>query len=550
MGAATDPTAARRKVTVVSTPLDAVDSLVSRVVAEAGTTTDPARLRAVFRLVLAELDVAPGDPAWTDGCDVIGAAYERVVAGRARRELGQFFTPLPIARAMANWLLIEEPELLLDPGCGSGSLLSAVAHERTGDTRLLGLDVDPLAVTMAEKNAALRQIAGFEARRSNFLLDPIDDRPDAIICNPPYTRHQALSSADKAAIHASFTQRLGIEFSQLASLHVLFLVRALEVAADGARLAFITPAYWLDMSYARHVKAFVLERAHVETIVHFPAHELIFEHAVTTASLTLLRKTGSPGGKTRLLRATSGTRDAILSKVEDADAGQHVALEVTQKWSRAPRRKNPAGARLEDVARVRRGLATGCNEFFVVSDAERRLYGLNRSMLRHCLTSPRAFSVDEVDERVMANLPDSTPRWLLAPSRERLGGPLERYLSRAHELGVRSRCLVRQREKAGRPWWKVEADFEAPILFSYFNRRRPRFVRNRVAGVPLNNWLVIQPAEDVDPDALFGVLVSRNVVGRLENDARQYGNGLWKLEPSELRRLSLGRSRESLLLGR
>ncbi|HEV3484668.1 MAG TPA: hypothetical protein VG106_04630, partial [Vicinamibacterales bacterium] len=37
------------------------------------------------------------------------------------------------------------------------------------------------------------------------------------------------------------------ELAELASMHVLFLLRALEVAADDARIAFLTPAHWLDM---------------------------------------------------------------------------------------------------------------------------------------------------------------------------------------------------------------------------------------------------------------------------------------------------------------
>jgi hypothetical protein len=111
---------------------------------------------------------------------------------------------------------------------------------------------------------------------------------------------------------------------------------------------------------------------------------------------------------------------------------------------------------------------------------------------------------------------------------------------------VPERYLVNQRTSAGRPLWKVEADFEAPILFSYFNRARPRFVRNGINGVPLNNWLVIQPHRGIDSDALFAALLEPAVRDRLHSDSRRYGNGLWKLEPSELKRLCLPRDREAL----
>src|SRR5439155_23247607 len=117
-----------------------------------------------------------------------------------------------------------------------------------------------------------------------------------------------------------------------------------------------------------------------------------------------------------------------------------------------------------------RGAATGCNAFFVLSDFDRRLHGLNRSSLRPCIASPRIVTANEIDAKTMAALPDTAPRWLFAPSRARLGGPLERYLRRATSLGVHERYLVKQRVASGRPWWMVEAGFDAPILFTYFNR--------------------------------------------------------------------------------
>jgi hypothetical protein len=524
----------------VQSPDVAVEQLVERVFARAADARNPEAIRAAFASVLRELDVRPGDPAWTDGRDVIGAAYERVLHGRDRRALGQFFTPLSIGRAMAVWLLADRPQLLLDPACGSGSLLAAAAHERAGTTKLVGIDVDSLAIAMASANGALRQVAELELHTRNFLTDDVGEPPDAVICNPPFTRHQELTRKEKQTIHEGFKRRLGLEISQLASLHVLFLVRALEVSTENARLAFITPAHWLDRNYGRGVKQFLLERAHVETIVQFPARQLVFEHAVTTAAVTLIRKGAvrKALSRTRFVNAASISRGDILHAfTADAEAA-HIGLSASEKWSRVTRRRGQKAIALEEVARVRRGAATGCNEFFVLNDDDRRLHVLNMCCLRPCAASTRWFPGEEIDDETLAALPLTAPRWLLRPSRARLGGPLERYLQRGAQLGVRERHLVRQRVKAGRPWWQVEADFAAPILFTYLNRSRPRFVRNRAGAVPLNNWLAIEPLAGIAPDALFAALKEVSE-GILRANAREYGNGLWKLEPSELRRLPI-----------
>lgn len=524
----------------MQSPDAAVDQLVNRVRCRLADARDAEAVRSTFAAVLADLGVEPGDRAWMDGRDVIGGAYERLLSSRDRHALGQFFTPLPIGRAMAAWLLSDTPRMLLDPACGSGSLLAAAAHERIGATKLGGIDVDPLAIAMASANGTLRRIGELELHVGNFLTDDMEVRPDAVICNPPFTRHQELTRDEKLVIHQGFVDRLGLKISRLASLHVLFLVRALEVSADGARLAFITPAHWLDMNYGRAVKEFLLGVAHVEAVVQFPIGQLVFEHAVTTAAVTLIRKGTNPRGRarTRFVRAASISRDDISHALTCGSGPRHVHLRSTEKWSRVEPRRRPPATTLEEVARVRRGAATGCNEFFVLSEEDRLRHKLNQCCLRPCAASPRWFPGDEIDEEALAALPVSAPRWLLHPSRGRLGGPLARYLRRAKRFGVHERHLVKQRTKAGRRWWEVETGFAAPILFTYLNRSRPRFVRNRAGAIPLNNWLVIEPLDGVDPDALFAALRDASEAA-LRRDAREYGNGLWKLEPSELKRLAL-----------
>ena len=520
----------------------AIDELVARVQRRAADLdADP---RQALELVLDALDVAPGDPAWADGRDVVGEAYEALVPTASRRALGQFFTPLWAARPMAEWLLAEPADLLLDPGCGSGSLLIGAAHAR-GDspTRLLGLDIDPLALRLAQATRHVRRIEALELRQANFLLDDLPERPQAIICNPPYTRHQAVAADVKAAIHEGLTARLGREFSQLASMHVLFLLHALEVSADDARIAFLTPAHWLDMNYARKVKALLLERAHVEAIVSFPVEDRVFDHAVTTAGVTLIRKGGRGDRPTRVVRLSSSRagENELRTAITAAAPHRAVVLRNQDKWSRAQPRTARHAVTLGDLAHVRRGIATGCNAFFVLSEARRRELAIDVDDVIPCIASPRHFAGAELRLVDLYAMHDTVPRWLLRITKAPRSGPLARYLrrGRSKEFGVLERTLTRQRVKAGRRWFEVELDISAPILFRYLNTSSARFVRNRALAAPLNNWLVIQPKPGVAADALFDVLEQLSDSSALREDSRHYGNGLWKLEPLELRELPL-----------
>ncbi|MBW4078440.1 MAG: N-6 DNA methylase [Acidobacteria bacterium] len=512
---------------------EAVDQLAQRVNAQSRVQSVRS-IRNAFSRTLLGLDDKIGNPAWTDGCDVIGSAYERVIPGRDRRRLGQFFTPIDLGRVMARWVLEGKPSQILDPGCGSGSLLIAAAHEEMGETRLVGLDVDPLAVEMAVANVRLRRLEGVEFRTADFLLDEIPGAPDGIICNPPYTRHQELSARQKEAIYGGFRKRLGIDFSQLSSLHALFLIRAIEISSPGARLAFITPSHWLDKIYAVPIKEYVLAHAHVETIVGIPAAESVFEHAVTTATITFITK-GAKTKDTRLIQSSSGRGLDVHRAITNRDVGQHVRLSSNKKWSRIPVSLS-TGPRLGDLAKVRRGVATGCNEFFVLSEGLRKELGIARCSVVACLPSPKQLHSELVTQESLSALPSSTRRWLLNPQKIRREGPLAEYLDHGLDTyGLLDRRLVKDRVSAKRKWHQVNPNVRSPIVATYINRGpNARFVRNQVGAVVLNNWLAIEPRPGVDVEALFEVLNHPTVLKSLRQHAREYGNDMWKLEPSEL----------------
>jgi adenine-specific DNA-methyltransferase len=522
----------------VSTPSQAVDDFLDLLQNRRGVDTRRST-RATLKYLLLDLEDKIGDPAWTDGCDVIGTTYERAIQGRDRRRLGQFFTPIDIGRVLSKWVLQSHPSLILDPGCGSGSLLIAAAHEVLGNTQLLGLDIDPLAVQMSRTNAHIRSIANAQFRVADFLTEDVPEQPDGIICNPPYTRHHSLSPSQKRVIHSGFERRLGIDFSQMASLHVLFLVRALEISSPNARIAFLTPSHWLDRNYGVAVKKFLLDQAHVESIVNIPASELVFDHAITTATITLIQKGKRPSRSTRILISSTSRGTDIQKSLNSPRSGTVAQLTSAEKWTQSPTTAN-LGTRIGDLASIHRGIATGCNQFFTFSEERRRELRIAKCSVRPCLPAPRLLSGTIVTNEILESLPISTPRWLLTPTKVRSNGPLADYLSHGlNELDLLDRTLVQQRVEAGRPWYQVGEGFRAPIVLTYINRGSPRFVRNKTDARTLNNWLVIEPRAEVDADWLFSMLNQRSVIESIRHNSREYGKGMWKIEPSELANLRL-----------
>ena len=116
------------------------------------------------------------------GHDLLGLAYERFFPDLFKGQHGQYFTPPPIARLMFSALPIRPGDRVVDPACGSGTLL-AEAAARGATVR--GIDVDPRLVELARLGLELR---GADARieRGDLFLTPADPC-DVLVANPPFS---------------------------------------------------------------------------------------------------------------------------------------------------------------------------------------------------------------------------------------------------------------------------------------------------------------------------------------------------------------------------
>jgi adenine-specific DNA-methyltransferase len=485
--------------------------------------------------------------AWANGADVPGTAYEALLPIAARRPQGQFQTPLWATDFMGQWLLAEPTRTLFDPAVGSGRLLyRPLEVGQYTPKRLVGWDIDELSAAMAALNLRLRRVANYTITVADFLLD--DDRlrhdglvetpPDATIANPPFCRHQALDAEMKKALHLKVEEQTGLRISRRAGLHALFLVRALALAAPDGRLAFVTPAGWFDADYGEAIKRYVAQRASVEAIVHLGGRRDFFDSVQTTAAITLLRK-DTEERPTRIVRL--GARRPPVVEVLAAVRGEagrikahEIELHPDARWSRSSVRLPTKGTPLSEVARVRRGVATGFNRFFVLSEATRRDWGLGRRLMRPCLYRPRYIDGTEVTRDDLESLDEKLPRWLLRPpteQRDNSDDPLGRYLTHGREeLAVHQRHLTSHRK----PWFKVEERGRCKIVLPYMNLDDARFIRNRANAVPLNNFHAIEPKRGIDADELWVALNAEPVLRQLRRLGREYGRGLWKIEPGAL----------------
>lgn len=427
-----------------------------------------------------------------------------------RQRLGQVATPAALADAMAAWALAgaRPPGTLLEPGSG-GFVFTRAALRRVAGLRATGIELDP---------AAGRAPPGVRLVIGDFLDDGVlaGAQFDAVLCNPPYVRHHHLEAGYKAEVAARLGGRAGVALSGLAGTHIYFLLRALELAAPGARVAFVTGAEWLEAGYGGAVRRWLVERGWLRAVLVAAPEAEVFPGVLSTAAVVLLEKSFSPAG---VAHAVGLSVDELVAAT--AAGGEGVARVALggDRWT-APA-GDASGPRLGDRFRVRRGVATGANDFFVLDAARVKGLGIPARHLVPCVAGPR----------------DLSPRFLLRVAGGRPGRAVERYLAEGQALGLDARYLCRTRD----PWYRVEAVAPAPLLLGYMARTGIRVVDNRRRGaVHLNLFHGIYPRPETPVRlvvALRDYLQSPAGQAAARAAARRYAGGLMKLEPRDVERI-------------
>lgn len=469
---------------------------------------------------------------------MLGPVFEALVARELRYPEGQYFTPTPLANHLAD-LVGDDAETVLDPAAGAGVLLAAVA--RPG-RRLIGFDTSPLCVALAKSGLEQRGV-GARIRRCDFLGPTSTPKVDAVVCNPPYQRHHFLDRGRKRQLAQSLGEVFQIRLSTLSSSYVYFLLKAATQLSPGGRLVFITPADYLDVAYGRALKDVLAHQGHLERIELFARSELAFDGVLTTSAVTVWTKR-APRRATAFVEAEIGKRGVRERSKRRADAA---SLDPKSSWTlqfgtRArEHRKLKTGRpkRLADYLRVRRGIATGANGFFVLRQQDVDAWDIERRFLKPVVASARDLPSGSLSRAAWRRLRDEGRRcWLLdcpLGEHELSGLHVAAYLGEGLRRGVYERFNCRTRN----PWYRMEKVAPPDIIVTYMNRGQTRFVANdagcRVMSVFLNGYL----RAGVDRAALLEVLNEAPTGELIAQLGRTYGGGLRKIEPRELLELPM-----------
>ncbi len=234
-------------------------------------------------------------------------------AAEPRPRLGVVHTPVPVAALMATRLLhgCRDARRLrvLDAGCGSGRLLTAVLRLAAGrGMRFVGegVDSDASAAWWAQALAqvlphAASQLVSWNIVHADFLLDYAPrQRFDCIIANPPYIAARDLKASYRNKLRARCD---GVARSDLSAL---FVDRMLDLLRPGGRLCVIVPNKLLAADYAAGLRRRLLQQTCVEEIWDL-ASAGVFAGCATYPVILVLRSQRPPQAHCVAVHDADGT---------------------------------------------------------------------------------------------------------------------------------------------------------------------------------------------------------------------------------------------------
>ena len=281
-------------------------------------------------------------------------------------------TPSSISRAILSSLPVEDCTRILEPSCGDGSFLAAIADrlvEKSGpnglsrSVEIVGIEIDPLLAersrTLLEDRMNASSLAQVEVHQADFFREYLSESVlaghsgaetplrresfDLVVGNPPFGGTFDHSIED--ILDARVGTRLGRKIKK--ETYAFFIVACVDLLRPGGRLVFVSSDTLLTIPTMAGLRHFLMECGNVEL------SDLGNFSDETSYPMLLLdfTKTGEPGQVTR------------NSVVIDNDA---IRSTPNLSWGITPDLELLfSGPLLGDYFIASSGMTTGKNELFV-----------------------------------------------------------------------------------------------------------------------------------------------------------------------------------------
>lgn len=228
--------------------------------------------------------------------DPFGDLYEVFASGTFRGQAGQFFTPQNAVSLLVDLADPKHDEIVIDPACGAGGFLAAVALRRIAEgaepgvagTNLIGVDKDAYLAKLAAARLGLITASDpvvFQADSLAWMTSGQQPLPklgaaDVVLTNPPFgAKIVAATKEVQAEFQLGYAWKADPNTNEWAatsklqtspSPQVLFMERSLSLLRPGGRLGIVVPESLISSRSHRKVVEYLRQHAEIEAVIGMP----------------------------------------------------------------------------------------------------------------------------------------------------------------------------------------------------------------------------------------------------------------------------------------
>lgn len=471
-----------------------------------------------------------------------------------RRRFGQFATPYELAQEIVSFglaLQTKKEISFLEPAFGTGAFYSAFLSECSKQNKkvksAIGIELDDDffgAANMLWEDTNINLVNG------DFTEIDCLEKINLLISNPPYVRHHYISQEQKNRLSMVTKSETGISLSGLAGLYCYFILSAHKWLSPNAVCGWLIPSEFMDVNYGSKLKEYLLNKVRLLRIHRYNPENCKFDDALVSSCVVWFsNETTTENYKVEFSYGGTHEEPEIRQNVD------RVTLGKCRKWTHFSNKtivneklQNTSSPTLGDFFTIKRGLATGDNDFFILSKEQIEDLGLDMKFFTPILPSPRYLKSDEVFSDQNGHPQLDTQYFLLnctLPEDEirEYYPAIWNYLNGGKDTTAQ-KYLCKNRKV----WYYQENRSATPFLCSYMGRGNSehaapfRFILNHTNAIVTNSYLMLYPKDILNdaitqyPDILHKVweVLTNITASDLECEGRIYGGGLKKIEPKEL----------------
>lgn len=474
-----------------------------------------------------------------------------------RYRLGQFSTPRNLADEILEYsshLNTFKKIKFFDPAVGTGSFYTGLlrAYKANIDSAL-GYEIDPDYYQIAKDT--WKDFSELQVIKGDFTqAEPEPTQKfNLLVCNPPYTRHHQIGLEAKTRLKEIVQKKFPYKLSGLSGLHIYFMLLSDQwMEKDGISI-WLVPSEILEVNYGKIIKEYLLDKVELLRIHFFDKSDVQFSDALVSSCVIAFRHC-KPNQSKKVEFSFGGsllhpTTKKYVTKNE---------LKHTDKWS-SYLNVTPQETLLKandlrkeyvlgDYFEVKRGIATGDNNFFVIDKNMAQSFDIPKKYLKNILPGSRYLGNDTIvmdkdgylktDKKLVVLDVD-----LPIEEIQSLYPKLYDYLVSGIEGGVNTKYLTSRRK----PWYSQERRSPPDYFVRYMTREgvseKSLVIKNDADAIATNTYLMIYEKKQPAIDSLMSQSeISTKLIEKLSDNigslGRTYGGGLIKFEPSELKQVS------------